>query len=55
MAEETAAQRFVRDYATAYALNADRENSELNYQPLERLQRLYVLTGTTTPADDNKI
>jgi len=52
MADETAAQRFVRDWTTAAALNADRKHRGLNMQSAERLAREYVAPNGSTPADD---
>lgn len=55
MAEETAAQRFDRDYAQAAALDEDRRERELDNQSLARLQRIYVAPDGSTPADDNHV
>lgn len=55
MADETAAQRFDRDYGQAAALNTNRRVRELDNQSLARLQRIYVAPNGSTPADDNHV
>jgi hypothetical protein len=55
MADETAAQRFDRDYAQAALLDEDRRERELDNQSLARLVRLYVAPDGSTPADDNHV
>lgn len=46
--EETALERFVRDWS----VQDDRRVRGLDYQSLERQQRLYVAADGSTPADD---
>lgn len=54
MANETAAQRFDRDYGQIP--EQDRVDRELNNQSLERVRRLYVNAADgTTPADDDNV
>jgi hypothetical protein len=55
MADETAAQRFDRDYAQAALLDDDRRVRELDNQSEARLDRIYVAPDGTTPADDNHV
>lgn len=55
MADETAAQRFDRDYAQAAALDTNRRVRELDNQSLARLVRIYVASDGSTPADDNHV
>lgn len=52
MADETAAERFDRDYGQ---MEADRKTRKLDNQSLERVQRLYVAPDGSTPADDSNI
>lgn len=49
---ETAAQRFDRDFGH---VETDRRVRELDHQPLERLQRIYVEADGSTHADDHHI
>lgn len=55
MADETAAQRFDRDYGQAAAINTDRRVRELDNQSLARLVRIYVAPDGSTPADNNHV
>lgn len=55
MADETAAERFDRDYGQAAALDDDRRVRELDNQSLARLVRIYVAPDESTPADDNHV
>lgn len=55
MADETAAQRFDRDYGQAAALDTNRRVRELDNQSLARLQRIYVAPDGSTPADNNHV
>lgn len=55
MADETAAQRFDRDYGQAAAINTNRRVRELDNQSLARLVRIYVAPDGSTPADNNHV
>ena len=50
--EETAAQRFVRDWDS---ILDDRKERGLDNQTAERASRLYVAPDGTTPADDDLV
>lgn len=57
MAEETAAERFARDYGQQPDGNTTggRKDRDLNHQSEERAERLYVAPDNSTPADDNLV
>jgi hypothetical protein len=55
MADETAAQRFDRDYGQAAAIDTDRRVRELDNQSLARLVRIYVAPDGSTPADNHHV
>lgn len=52
MAAETAAQRFSRDWDQ---IVDDRKTRGLDKQSLERVQREYVASNGSTPADDDNV
>lgn len=58
MADETAAERFDRDFGQQPDGDdtGGRKDRDLNHQPQERAERLYVnAADNTTPADDNLV